>query len=231
VLNAQTISIILPVLNEAVQINTVLAGLRSLRHEHAIEIIVVDGDPGGGTINAVTDREALLAIAAKGRASQMNHGAALATGGILLFLHADTFLPENAVTLIQNAMSNNAIDAGAFGLGFDTKKKIFKVTERYAALRTRLTGIPFGDQALFFRKNYFEKIGGFKNIPLMEDIEIMNRIKKSGGRICILPEKVLTSPRRWEREGLVFCLFRNWALQLGYALGVPPDKLARWYKQ
>ncbi len=149
---------------------------------------------------------------------------------MLLFLHADTLLPPQALRLIGTALADTGIVAGAFDLGFDTGKRIFRITEKYAALRTRLTRIPFGDQAIFVRRAYFEKIGGYAEIPLMEDVELMGRIRKRGDRICIIPLKVLTSPRRYEQEGILYCTFRNWALQLCYRAGVSPEKLIKWYR-
>lgn len=160
----------------------------------------------------------------------MNHGASLASGSVLLFLHADTFLPVMAFERITTCMEKSRCAGGAFDIGFLTERRIFRVTERYVALRTRLTRIPFGDQAIFLRKEYFERIGGFKPIPLMEDIELMARIRKRGDRICILPEKVMTSVRRWEREGVLAATLRNWMLQLLYMLGVPPERLAKFYR-
>ena len=160
----------------------------------------------------------------------MNHGASLARGEILLFLHADTLLPQQALTRIAVALADARLAAGAFDLGFDTSRRIFRLTEKYVALRTRLTRIPFGDQAIFVRRAYFQTIGGYAEIPLMEDVELMRRIKRRGDRICIIPLKVLTSPRRYEQEGLLYCTLRNWALQLCYRAGVSPEKLARWYR-
>jgi GT2 family glycosyltransferase len=96
-------------------------------------------------------------------------------------------------------------------------------------VRTRLTRIPFGDQAIFIRREYFERLGGFRDIPIMEDVELMARIRKRGDRIAVIPEKVRTSARRWEREGILSCTMRNWMLQAAYAFGVPPERLAKWY--
>jgi hypothetical protein len=127
-------------------------------------------------------------------------------------------------------MEDNRFVAGAFDLGIRTDRKIFRITERYVALRTRLTRIPFGDQAIFVRREYFERIGGFKPFPIMEDVEFMARIGKRGDRICIIPDKVTTSDRRWTREGILFCTLRNWSLQLLYALGVGPERLAKFYR-
>jgi rSAM/selenodomain-associated transferase 2 len=228
--STSAISTILPVLKESERINEVIAHLRELRSDAGMEIIVVDGDPWGGTIKTIRDSEVITAISEKGRACQMNCGTTLATGDILLFLHADTLLPEDALTRIKAAMNDSRFVAGAFDLGIDTEQRIFRITEKYVALRTRLTRVPFGDQAIFIRKNYFDKIGGYKDIPLMEDVEIMRRIRKQGDKIFIIPEKVMTSARRWEKEGILYCAFRNWALQLSYALGVPPERLVKWYK-
>jgi len=224
------ISIILPVLHEAGTINTVIAHLRGLQQNSPLEIIVVDGDPAGGTLQAIQDEGSVRVLAEPGRARQMNCGASQAHGEVLLFLHADTLLPQQGLTRIAVALTDTRIVAGAFDLGFDTKRNIFRVTEKYAALRTRLTRIPFGDQAIFVRKTYFNEIGGYAEIPLMEDIELMAHIKKRGGRISIIPLRVLTSPRRYEQEGLLYCTFRNWALQLCYLAGVSPEKLVKWYR-
>jgi rSAM/selenodomain-associated transferase 2 len=228
--NAPVISIILPVLNEAGRINKIISHIRTIASEHLVEIIVVDSDSQGGTINTIRDAGVITAISPRGRGCQMNRGAALASGGILLFLHADTHLPVNALTHIAEAMHDQRFVGGAFDLGLNTDRRIFRVTEKYVFLRTRMTRIPFGDQAIFIRSSYFEMISGYKEIPLMEDVEIMSRIKRQGGRICIIPEKVLTSARRWEAEGILYCMFRNWALQILYAFGVPPERLVRWYK-
>jgi rSAM/selenodomain-associated transferase 2 len=224
------VSIILPVLNEAVTINPAILALQSIGSAGLAEIIVVDGDPSGSTIKTITVGGVRTAVAEKGRARQMNYGASLASGDILLFLHADTRLPLNAISLIQEALSSSRFVAGAFTLGFDTERVIFKVTETYVALRTRLTKVPFGDQAIFVRRDYFERMGGYRELPIMEDVEFMKRIRKRGDPVCILREKALTSPRRYEQEGIFFCTFRNMTLQLLYAAGVTPERLAAWYR-
>jgi rSAM/selenodomain-associated transferase 2 len=161
----------------------------------------------------------------------MNKGASLATGDILLFLHVDTRLPMDALGLIGAAMEDNRYVAGAFDLGIESSKPIFRIIERAASLRSRFTRIPFGDQAIFIRKDYFKQIGGYQEIPVMEDVEFMDRIKKQGGRIFIIPRRVSTASRRWELEGIVRCTLRNWILQILYILGISPHKLARFYKE
>ncbi len=223
------ISVIIPALNEAAVINGMVAHVRGIEPAAGAEIVVVDGDAAGSTIRTVRDERVVTAVSEAGRAKQMNRGAALATGDVLLFLHADTLLPRNAFALVNKALEDGQAVGGAFDLGIGSGRRIFRITERYVALRTRLTRVPFGDQAIFLRRTYFREVGGFKPLPIMEDVELMTRVRKRGDRIRIVPEKVSTSPRRWEREGVLYATFRNWMLQVLYALGVPPERLARLY--
>jgi rSAM/selenodomain-associated transferase 2 len=229
-LAAPAISIIIPVLNETESINGTIALLRGSDSGAESEIVVVDGDATGSTLAAVSDGSVRGIISARGRAVQMNRGAEAASGDVLLFLHADTLLPPDALSLIRRVMTDGRSVAGAFDLGFDTKRTIFRVTEKYVFLRTRLTKIPFGDQAIFIRRDYFRKLGGYREIPIMEDVDLMKRIRKKGGRIRIIPVKVSTSPRRYEREGILSCTFRNWALQALFAVGVSPERLSKRYR-
>ncbi len=166
----------------------------------------------------------------RGRGRQMNEGAGYATGDILLFLHADTELPLNALSLIGNAMQDGHYAGGAFDLAIKSPHPLFRMIEFSASLRSRITRIPFGDQAIFIRKDYFDTIGGYQDIPIMEDVEIMKRIRKKGDRIIIFRDRVATSSRRWDSEGIVRCTLRNWLLQALYPLGVSPHTLARFYK-
>ncbi|HEX9860614.1 MAG TPA: TIGR04283 family arsenosugar biosynthesis glycosyltransferase, partial [Nitrospirota bacterium] len=197
-------------MNEAGEINELIARLRESDPRSSAELIAVDGDPAGGTVGVIADRGVLKVVSGRGRGRQMNLGASLARGAVLLFLHADTRLPGNALALIEAALGERGIIGGAFDLGFDTNRRIFQITEKYVFLRTRLTRVPFGDQAIFIRRDYFEKLGGYRDIPIMEDVELMKRIRKRGGRIRIIREKVRTSPRRYEAEGLIRCTLRNW---------------------
>lgn len=224
------ISVIIPALNEAETIDDSIVRLRGMEPKSDLEIIVVDGDANGGTIKAIRDSQVITTASEPGRGVQMNKGAALARGDILLFLHADTELPANGFDRIRKAMADDSYVGGAFDLGIKTQRNIFRITERYVALRTRLTRVPFGDQAIFLRREYFERIGGFRPIPIMEDVELMGRIRKRGDRIRILSEKVLTSARRWEQEGVLYATLRNWMLQLLYLSGVSPERLSRFYK-
>ncbi len=227
---APALSLIIPVWGEARSINESIQHARELDADGNVEIIVVDGDPGGSTIDAIKAQGVRTAVAEKGRARQMNRGAALATGDVLLFLHADTLLPPTAFALIRTSMNDKRFVGGAFDLGFDTTRRIFKIAESYVYLRTRLTKIPFGDQAIFMRRDFFKKIGGFRDIPIMEDVELMKRVRKHAAPICIIPEKVRTSVRRYEQEGILLCTLRNLLLQVSYTLGMSPERLAKWYK-
>jgi rSAM/selenodomain-associated transferase 2 len=224
------VSIIIPVLNESTRINELIAHLYTLTFNEKYEIIVVDGDPDGGTLKTIHDPSVLKIKSPEGRGVQMNEGAKSARGAVLLFLHADTELPQEALTLIVATLKHEMIMAGAFDLGIKSARFAFRLIESLASLRSRITRIPFGDQAIFIRKTYFHKIGGFKDISLMEDMDIMKRIKKKGDKISIIQRKVLTSPRRWEKEGVFRCTLRNWVLQLLYSFGVSPFKLAQFYR-
>jgi rSAM/selenodomain-associated transferase 2 len=223
------ISVVIPVLNEQAVINAAIGRMRLISAGEPTEVIVVDGDPGGSTIRAVADPLVLRLTSPPGRAVQMNRGAREARGDILLFLHADTLLPEGAIGLIRDTLGTGRCQAGAFGLELDSGRMSLRIVAAAARFRIRLTGIPFGDQSLFILRDYFHQIGGYAEIPLMEDVEIALRIKRRGGRIAILEERAVTSSRKWEEEGVLYSIFRNWFLQLSYFMGVPPEKLLQYY--
>lgn len=222
-------SIIVPVLNEAEQIKSTIEHLRNQVSKSHFEIIVVDGDPQSSTIKVIGDKSVKTIKSQKGRGRQMNAGAAIAQGQILVFLHADTRLPDNALEKIGQEMEDKKYVAGAFDLAIDSNRLFLKYISVRANFRSRLNRIPYGDQAIFIRKDYFDRIEGFKEIPLMEDVDLMRRIKKDGKRICILDDKVTTSARRWEREGAFYTTVRNQILVALYYLGVSPERLAKYY--
>ena len=222
-------SIIIPVLHEPDNINTLIQCIYRLDSHAQCEVIVVDGTPQRDTINVIDTDQVISLVAEKGRARQMNAGAAVARGEVLIFLHADTRLPENALRAVSTALESDEYVGGAFDLGIGSDRFIFKVIARVASYRSRLTRIPYGDQAFFLRKDYFEKIDGFRELPIMEDVEFMCRIKKRGDKICILTDKVSTAPRRWEKEGILYCTLRNWIIILLYFLGVSPRTLQHYY--
>ena len=227
-MNPVKFSIIVPVFHEAERINDLIGHLRQLDSEKTCEIIVVDGARERDTLEAIHTNDVVKISSEKGRAKQMNVGASVARGKILVFLHADTELPIGALKKMDAVVENGYL-AGAFDLGIHSNKWIFKVIAFLGSLRSRLTRIPYGDQAIFIRKEYFTKIGGYKEVPLMEDVELMRRIKRFGNKIWIFYDRVMTSPRRWEKEGVIYCILRNWILQTLYFLGVPADRLARFY--
>jgi uncharacterized protein len=223
------ISTIIPVLDEGPSIAVQVENLYVLGGRELTEIIVVDGDPRGSTLVRLIDPAPLRLTAPRGRALQMNAGAAVAGGEILLFLHADTILPLDGFERIRRAVAGGAL-AGAFELAISSRRPSLNLIARVTSLRTRLTRVPFGDQAIFIRADYFKDLGGYAPIPLMEDVELMRRIKHRGDTVHILPAKVHTSPRRWEREGVLRCTLRNWTLRLLYGAGVSPDHLVRFYR-
>jgi rSAM/selenodomain-associated transferase 2 len=226
----QSVSIIIPVFHEAERIDRTLAALEASIHPDAAEIILVDGSPEKDTVRAVRRPGVRGIIAPTGRGIQMNRGAAAAKGDILIFLHADTRLPPGAVSRVRTALGGRGIAAGAFDLAIDSRKRVFRLIERGANLRSRITRMPYGDQAIFIRKDFFTRIGGFPEIPVMEDVDLMRRVKRNGGRIRILEAPATTSPRRWEKEGAFYCTLRNWALVLLFLSGFSPFRLARFYR-
>jgi len=225
-----TVSIIIPVLNEEARIAEAIDHIRSLTDGKAAEIIVVDGDPAGGTLRAIPDGACRKLLSEPGRGRQLNRGAGAASGEILLFLHADTKLPPDALIRIGETLQDETLAGGAFDLAIDSPRRAFRPIERIASIRTRLTRIPYGDQAIFLRRSWFRSLGGYREIPIMEDVDLMRRLKRSGGRIAILPERVVTSARRWEQEGILTTTLRNWTLVTLFLLGVDAGRLARWYR-
>ncbi len=229
-MNPIRFSIVVPVFHEAERIDELIEHLNGLDSDGNVEIIIVDGAQEKDTLTAIRDSDVIKISSEQGRAKQMNAGATIARGEILIFLHADTELPARALRKIGSFINQIECVGGAFDLGIKSDKAIFRVIATISSLRSRLNRIPFGDQAIFIRREYFNKIGGYKEIPLMEDVELLRRIKKSGERIRIFYDRVMTSPRRWENEGVVYCTLRNWALQTLYLLGVSPEKLINFYK-
>lgn len=227
--NLNFFSFIIPVVNEGNGINPLIEHLQKLAGDNKIELIVVDGDPLGSTVKEIKDGSVVQLISEKGRGVQMNRGAGLATGEMLIFLHADTRLPPRAFDKIRLVMGNPECVGGAFDLAIASDRPIFRIIERAASLRSRFMRIPFGDQAIFLRRSYFSSLGGYKSISTMEDVELMGRVKKRGDKICIIHDKAMTSARRWEKEGVVSCTLRNWLIQILYYAGVSPSKLANFY--
>ncbi len=229
-MNPIKFSIVVPVFHEGERINDLIEYLNSLDADGNLEIIIVDGAEEKDTLAVVRNEDVIKISSERGRAKQMNVGASIARGEILIFLHADTELPRHGLRKIGAFIEQAEYVGGAFDLGIKSDKAIFKIIGTLSSLRSRLNRIPFGDQAIFIRRGYFNGIGGYKEIPLMEDVELLRRIKKSRGKIRIFYDRVMTSPRRWQKEGVVCCTLRNWMLQTLYWFGVPPEKLTNFYK-
>jgi rSAM/selenodomain-associated transferase 2 len=223
------ISIIIPVYDETRIIARTIAHLFRLNPSGGMEIIVVDGSPSCNTINCISDARVRKLPCSKGRAAQMNRGASFSQGDILLFLHADTFVPVDTLQCIREVCEKKDVVAGAFALGVRSNKRMYRIIEKAVCLRTRLTGVPYGDQAIFVKAGFFRQIGGYREVPLMEDVELMRRIKATGKGIAMVPRMVQTSPRRWETEGFLYCTVRNWILITLYMLGVSPGRLVKFY--
>lgn len=218
------ISVIIPVYYEDETLQNTIQTLYENASRDDFEVIVVDTEEKT-TVKSLHVKNARIGFAPKGRASQMNEGALMAQGEILLFLHADTLLPKNWDLLIDHGY-----EAGAFALAIDTNHKGLKCIEALANLRTHLTHIPYGDQAHFFTASLFKELGGYANIPLMEDVEMMKRLKKQRIALGLLDAKVTTSARRWQKEGVFYTTLRNQILSFLYVCGVSPTRLQSYYK-
>lgn len=220
------ISIVVPVLNEADNLRSLLEMLAPLR-ARGHEVIVVDGGSEDGTLGIATKAADRAIRAPRGRASQQNAGAAIASGEALLFLHADTRLPPDADRLVADALALRAW--GRFDVAIDSVHPMLGLVAAMMNLRSRLTGIATGDQAIFMRRDAYASVGGFPAIALMEDIEISARLRRLGPPAC-LRARVTTSARRWESAGVVRTILLMWRLRLMYFLGADPDQLARRYR-
>ncbi|WP_236782755.1 TIGR04283 family arsenosugar biosynthesis glycosyltransferase [Anaerohalosphaera lusitana] len=221
---------IIPVLHESAVINETVQHVFSIDGSEDCEVIVADGSDNADTLGVIKDGRITKMQSSPGRAIQMNAGANAACGNVLVFLHADTFLPKNAFTVIKNAISKQQYAVGAFKLGLDSDKLTMKIITALANLRNRILRIPYGDQAIFIRRELFEELGGFPAIPLMEDIELMKRLKRKGCKVFFSKAKVTSSARRWQKEGPWRCSARNLIISAMYHLGVPAERLVRFYR-
>ena len=219
------ISVILPVLNEEKTIGRTLAAVMAL-YPH--EIIVVDGGSGDRTRRISVEAGAKVLMTGPGRARQMNRGALEATGDVLLFLHADTRLPASALRDIESALSDPRYLGGRFDVELDSERWLLKVVGFMISLRSRISKVATGDQALFVRREIFAELDGFPDMPLMEDIAFCRMLKRMGDVAC-LKSKVVTSARRWETDGVWRTILKMWTLKLLYLAGVSPARLRKFY--
>ncbi len=238
-LKTPLISVVVPVWQEGEAIVDSLRCLAKVAGGVPYEVIVVDGDSQGSTVRSLGDFASQLGVeqavqcfvSQKGRANQMNYGAGKAIAPVLLFLHADSRLPVNGLaTVIDTLRRSPEIVGGAFDLQIDSSYWLLRVIAKVSSWRSRFTRIPYGDQGIFIRRSVFEQLGGFADVPLMEDVILMRAIKRQGMSIRLLSDRVQTSARRWNREGVIQCTLRNWMLILLFLSGVKPQFLARFYR-
>lgn len=221
------LSIIIPVLNEN---NYLLATLKSLadlkKNKH--EIIIVDGGSQDNIFEISKSYTDAIFISEKGRAHQMNTGAKQASGDVLWFLHADSLIPNHADEFIINALQTTRSVWGRFNIQLSGIHWVFRIIEKLINSRSLLTGIATGDQGIFVLRTEFEKINGYANISLMEDIHLSKRLKKISRPAC-LKENIITSSRRWESNGIIKTVILMWCLRFAYFIGTPTNKLAKLY--
>ncbi len=221
------ISIIIPTLNEAANIANTLT---SIQNASDAEIIVVDGGSNDETVALARSCGAKVIISPPGRAGQMNEGAAAAEGEVLIFLHADTRLPEGFEHHVHQVLAHPGVAAGAFELRIEAPLRRLRIIERIANLRSRKLQMPYGDQAIFLRADLFREVGGFPDMPIMEDFELIRRLRHRG-RIIIAPAPAVTSARRWMNMGIWRTTLINQLAIIFYFLGVSPYRIAHWYNR
>lgn len=226
-MNAPALSIVMPVLNEAGHLDATLRALAPLQ-QRGVEVIVVDGGSDDDTVEVAKRQGILVCVSPRGRARQMNTGAALARGDMLLFLHADTQLPPDADRLVAQAIARGAV-WGRFDVTIPGQSALLPVVAALMNIRSRWTGIATGDQALFVKREIFQRLGGFPDQPLMEDIELSRRLCRLSRPAC-LRAKVTTSGRRWDTRGAWSTIFLMWRLRWRYWRGESAERLAELYR-
>ena len=215
---------VIPVLNEAATLPKLLEDMRRL----GAEIVFVDGGSSDATVEMLEASGLRWISAPRGRGSQMNAGAAATAGTTLMFVHADTKLPFEALERVRRAVRTGAV-GGSFGLRLDSRSPLLRLVAATITARSRITGVATGDQALFVTREAFDRLGGFSALPLFEDIDFSRRLKRAGP-VTRLPITVVTSARRWRRGGPLRTILRMWILKALYYGGVDPAVLARHYE-
>nr|VFK14625.1 MAG: transferase 2, rSAM/selenodomain-associated [Candidatus Kentron sp. LPFa]VFK30386.1 MAG: transferase 2, rSAM/selenodomain-associated [Candidatus Kentron sp. LPFa] len=226
-----SLSIIIPTRDEASGVVATLLPLQGMRGRGG-EVIVVDGESRDDTIERATPLADRVLMAKPGRARQMNAGAETARGEVLWFLHADTIAPQDADRIVLNAL----VDGRAWGrfaarLSGEQRHPLLWLVARMMNLRSCLTGIATGDQGIFMRRSAFDRVGGFPEIALMEDIAISRGLKGIAGRPACVATRIITASRRWEEHGILRTILLMWSLRLAFFLGADPERLARRYRR
>jgi rSAM/selenodomain-associated transferase 2 len=220
------LSVIVPMLNEAASIARTLEAIRV--GAPAAEIIVVDGGSSDASLNVARPRCDLAIGTSRGRARQMNAGAARSSGNVFAFVHADTTVPTTFASDIESALADPAVVGGRFDVRLDDPHPLCVLIGALISLRSRISRTGTGDQAIFVRKEIFDALGGFPDMPICEDLDFARRMKRIGGVAC-LRSKVTTSARRWRQGGIMRTVIRMWTIRLLYLAGVSPARLARMY--
>ncbi|HKA35256.1 MAG TPA: TIGR04283 family arsenosugar biosynthesis glycosyltransferase [Thermoanaerobaculia bacterium] len=220
------ISIIVPTRNEGVEI---VEKFRQFCGRADAELLVADGGGSTGTAQAFQAIGASVLTLSGNRGSRLAAAATRARGDVLLFLHGDSRAPDDAIGLVRLAVERGAA-AGAFSLAYDGSGRALSWIAWWANIRSRLLKLPFGDQGLFCRKDAYERAGGFRDLPICDDVDLVRRLARTG-RFVILPEKTATSPRRYRERGALRQVLLNWKVLAGYYLGVSPATLDRWYNR
>lgn len=221
------ISVVIPALNEA---SGIARSIASAAREPGVEVIVVDGGSRDKTVQVARREGARTLSVPAGRARQMNAGARASSGAILVFLHADTVLPSNYAGLVRRLLASPDVVAGAFRLGIESRRKSLRWIETGANWRSRWLRLPYGDQGLFVQSRLFSELGGYADLPFMEDYDLVRRLNRRG-RVVLAPEAVVTSARRWERLGVVRTTLLNQAMVTAHLLGVSPRRMAQFYRR
>jgi rSAM/selenodomain-associated transferase 2 len=224
---ADNVSIIIPVLNELVALQALLPELQASR-QAGHEIIVVDGGSTDGSISFARTLADRLLMTGTGRARQMNLGAENARHDILLFLHADSRFPQHGIAAIQAVLNKSGNHWGRFDVTLDGRGIAYAVIAAMMNLRSRITGVATGDQGMFVRRSSFHGVGGFQSMPLMEDIALSKTLRRQSWPVC-LPDRIVTSARRWQQHGITRTILLMWKLRLAFFLGGDPEALARRY--